>query len=300
MGPCTKVVFVCTQWINLRWSSDFQRNKNCCIPGRKKEVVNLAHEGHQGVHGNRNINPIKPFYFPDQGDGAGIEEPEIATSTVLPAPEAEVQPLGVSMQPLAAHSEPLRVPVKRPKQPLAVRRSGRVGGRPKALDDGVLYWTRLSPSHYVTRNIVTEAISKGLRPKKRFFLCFKVGRNTFSYVFAVCTILGKTDLEYSVQWFSVTQIRGMLKWESAQEVLLLSVVTVLVTGDELRQRGHTNYTNRKPTYEKTNTPLLKPNNWINLKLNKCFQMHKYRLTWTSMEAYYVTEKIMIVLKTIST
>ena len=35
---------------------------------------------------------------------------------------------------------------------------------------------------------------------------------------------------------------------------------LLVTGDELRQRGHTNYTNGKPTYEKTNTPLLKPNN----------------------------------------
>lgn len=75
---------------------------------------------------------------------------------------------------------------------------------------------------HVTRNIVTEAISKGLRPKKRFFLCFKLGVIRF-HVFAVCTILGETELEYSVQWFSVTQIRGMLKSESAQEVLLLSV-----------------------------------------------------------------------------
>lgn len=108
-------------------------------PRPKKEVVNLAHEGHQGVHGNRDINPVKPFYFPDQGDPAGIEEPEIATSTALPPPEAEVQPPGVSMQPLAANSEPLRVPVQRPEQPLAVRRSGRVGRRSKALDDGVLY-----------------------------------------------------------------------------------------------------------------------------------------------------------------
>ena len=37
-------------------------------PRPKKEVVNLAHEGHLGVHGNRNIDPVKPFYFPDQGD----------------------------------------------------------------------------------------------------------------------------------------------------------------------------------------------------------------------------------------
>lgn len=108
-------------------------------PRPKKRVVNLAHEGHQGARGDRNINHVKALYFSDEGDRAGIEEPEIATSTLLPAPEAEVQPPAVSTQPLAANSEPLGVPVQRHEQPLAVRRSGRVGGRPNALDDCVLY-----------------------------------------------------------------------------------------------------------------------------------------------------------------
>ena len=107
MGPCTKAVFVCKQWKLTYAGQWFSEEQELLYPRPKKEVVNLAHEGHQGVHGNRNIDPVKPFYFPDQGDWAGIEEPEIATSTALPPPRKQkYSPLVLAcnhLQPIQNH-----------------------------------------------------------------------------------------------------------------------------------------------------------------------------------------------------
>ena len=104
----------------------------------------------QGVQYRRNVQRIKPFYFPDKGDQAEIKDPELASSLSEPALETEAfspwvpvqmqkHPLAVTRQPLATNSEPPGIPVQRPEQPPATRNLERVRRRSKALDAYVLY-----------------------------------------------------------------------------------------------------------------------------------------------------------------
>lgn len=77
----------------------------------KEPYTVLSRYGDQGILGSsqevqctRNLQHFKPFYFPDQGDQAENEDPELATSSLSSAPETEALlpggPVQMQEQPL--------------------------------------------------------------------------------------------------------------------------------------------------------------------------------------------------------
>ena len=49
VGQCYKAVFTSAQGVNLHWSGHLRGTSIVMPQSRRKRVVNLAHEGHQGV-----------------------------------------------------------------------------------------------------------------------------------------------------------------------------------------------------------------------------------------------------------